>query len=101
MPLVRASLALLAALMPGAAAYAEPIRSGNLSIQGTTQLNGSADLVGFGGFRLRAETLTGTSPAICSPCLPGETIALSAFIVPPLAGSVEYQGDRFEFNFRC
>ncbi len=54
--------------MPGAAAYAEPIGivvpSGNLSIQGTTQLNGSADLVGFGGFRLRAETLTGTSPVI-------------------------------------
>jgi len=31
--------------------------------------------------------------------LPGETIAVSAFIVPPLAGSVEYQGDRFEFDF--
>ena len=89
-----------ATLVPSA--WADPVtvssavRNGEIILRTGFSIAGTVDLQGTRGVTVDLTFESGSSPALCQPCVPGEEISLSSHIVAPFSGQVRYRGDQFE-----
>ena len=74
------------------------VRNGEILLRPSASIAGTIDLRGTGGTHLDLTFDSGSSPALCMPCVPGETISLSSYIVSPFSGEVRNRGAEFELT---
>ncbi len=101
LPLVCAALTTFAlSAMP---AFADPvsivIRSGAILVEyqrGT--IASDMNLPATGDFRMDAVSSSGHSQALCLPCIPGESISMSAYVSTPYVGTLRFGQQQYSFD---
>jgi hypothetical protein len=92
------------ALLLPATAVADPItiagvvRQGEIEVIPSGSIAGTIDLHSTRSIKLNATFDSGYSPALCLPCVPGETISLSTSILAPFSGALRYRGTDFQLT---
>jgi len=101
LPLVSAALTILAlsATPAGADPISIVVQSGVIQVQYRRgDIASEMDLRATGGFRLDAVSSSGHSPAVCLPCMPGESISMSAYVSTPYVGTLRFGDRQYSFD---
>jgi hypothetical protein len=102
LPFVATSLTILALSAPtmGEADHISArIRAGTIQVGTGSAISAGFAVSGSSGFAFMASTDSGTSQALCQPCVAGDTISLSTNMSPAYFGSARYRGKSYRFDF--